>query len=430
MNEIIEYQKYNINTHDFENSKNEIKKFSEKTKANPELSSVSTSGGLFGWFDHKVTGDELNEVTSQVQKYLIDINSLHIDMIAQFGEIYKTFEALDDDYIKGILISIGSVKKTNDELKVAQKDIKNTIEIQKKTIKALSGFKEQLEKYKHLSDIDAIWSNISKVQSELTNVGAEVNNTKALMKDNSEDIKTLVQFKTRTDKIAHLKDLDKLWDDYRAIHLELSTLQKGVNDICKKAEKQVKTITVLCDFKNRIDALKHLDDIDEMWHNNEEIRIIAENTSDEVKTLHSSIEENSKNIDSLAEFKSTLEQIEHLNDIDELWNQCADNQSDVARIDEAVKYQKEKFETLTADINSDISNHQQQLNDLSVIVTENRGNQKTELDALKTALSEMQTVTFEKENLYTKKLRVAYIISGCGFGMAVVELVLLILKVL
>lgn len=47
MNEIIEYQKYNINTHDFENSKNEIKKFSEKTKANPELSSVSTSGGLF-----------------------------------------------------------------------------------------------------------------------------------------------------------------------------------------------------------------------------------------------------------------------------------------------------------------------------------------------------------------------------------------------
>ena len=65
-----------------------------------------------------------------------------------------------------------------------------------------------------------------------------------------------------------------------------------------------------------------------------------------------------------------------------------------------------------------------------MIVTENRGNQKTELDALKTALSEMQTVTFEKENLYTKKLRVAYIISGCGFGMAVVELVLLILKVL
>jgi len=65
-----------------------------------------------------------------------------------------------------------------------------------------------------------------------------------------------------------------------------------------------------------------------------------------------------------------------------------------------------------------------------VIVTENRGNQKTELDALKTALSEMQTVTFEKENLYTKKLRVAYLISGCGFGMAVVELVLLILKVL
>lgn len=480
MDKIVKYNEYNINTHDFESSKNKIKNFSEKTKAIPELSTVRTSGGLFDLFSHKVTGDELNEVTSQIQDYLISFNSLLTDFIEQFGEVYKTFEALDNDYIKGILISIESIKKTNDELKVAQKDIRKTIEVQKKTIKALSVFKEQLKKLKHLGDIDAIWLDISKAQRELASIETDIKSAKTFIKDNSEVIKTLVQFKTRTDKIAHLKDLDKLWDDFKTSRNKLSSIEKDIDNIYKKAEGQSEAIAVLCDFKDRTDGLNHLDDVDEMWSNVEKLRIIAEKTRGELKDLHDSISTITEHIDGLSEFQSNLERTEHLCDIDELWNKCFGNQTDIARIDETVKSQQNRIEFLNVGFNDNISNHQQQidklnediereaekrhneseklknsiigdinnqqeiikalavdiskhqqeLKDLGVTVTDNKENQQTEIEALKIALSEMRTATAEKENTYTKKLQIAYVVSGCGLGMAVIELILFILKVL
>ena len=67
----------NIKTHDFEASKNQIKVFSEQTPLDLKLDKVDTDGWFFGLGDHNVTGHELNNVTTQIQRYLIDFNSLN-----------------------------------------------------------------------------------------------------------------------------------------------------------------------------------------------------------------------------------------------------------------------------------------------------------------------------------------------------------------
>lgn len=493
-----------IKRHSFDLAKNRLKEFSEKTEAEFEIGVVETDGfWIFG--KHKVTGEEFNTRLETIQRLFIDVNTINNKVIREFREVYYALDALDKDYITSIVANVKAIEKTSNDVRVQQGILKqhneklanqqskldaHQAELEKnvanisKIVTTLKVFKEELEKYKHLGDIDVIWSDISKAQRELVNIGTDINNAKAFMKDNSEAIKTLVQFKTRTDKIAHLKDLDKLWDDFQTAGNELLTLKKDVGDICKKAEEQSKAIAVLCDFKDRIDNFKHLDDIDEMWHNVDELRIIAEKTSNELKNLHSSIVTNFDRIDSLVEFKSALERIEHLYDVDELWNKCVDNQLGVARIDEVVKNQQEQIEalttefnnnssnhqqqlddlsraiegeienrhtevknlaiaidgdiknqqeqieTLTTDINNDISNHQQQLDDLSAVVTDNMENQQTELGTLKTTLSEMQTVTAEKENTYIKKLRIAYILSSCGIGIAVIAFILLLTRII
>lgn len=494
-----------IKRHSFDLAKNRLKEFSEKTEAELEIDKVQTDGGFLGLGDHKVTGYELNGRLETIQGLFIAVNTTSNKVIKEFREVYNALDVLDKDYITSIVANVKAIEKTSNDVRVQQGTLKqhneklanqqskldaHQTEIEKnvanisKIVVSLKDFKEKLEEFKHLGDIDVIWSDISKAQRELANIGTDINNAKAFMKDNSEAIKTLVQFKTRTDKIAHLKDLDKLWDDFKTARNELLTLKKDVGDICKKAEEQSKAIAVLCDFKDRIDNFKHLDDIDEMWHNVDELRIIAEKKSNELKNLHSSIVTNFERIDSLVEFKSALERIEHLYDVDELWNKCVDNQLGVARIDEAVKNQQEQIEalttefnnnssnhqqqlddlsraiegetenrhtevknfataidgyiknqqeqieTLTTDINNDINNHQQQLDDLSAIVTDNMENQQTELGTLKTTLSEMQTVTAEKENAYIRKLRIAYILSSCGIGIGVIEFILLITRII
>lgn len=98
----------------------------------------------FGLGDHNVTGRELNTLASQIQEYLIDFNTLNTKFIKEFGQVYNALEALDKDYIQAILIAIKAAEKANDEVKVAQGDISNAIELQKKTITVLKQFRKRL----------------------------------------------------------------------------------------------------------------------------------------------------------------------------------------------------------------------------------------------------------------------------------------------
>lgn len=91
-----------IEEHNFQAAKNSLKKYTEKAKKDVELSRVPTDGGLFNLGSHKVTEEEFNDRMSQVQTYLINLNSLSQGLIDEFGEVYKAFESLDKDYISGI----------------------------------------------------------------------------------------------------------------------------------------------------------------------------------------------------------------------------------------------------------------------------------------------------------------------------------------
>lgn len=174
MNELTVLNSTNISKHNFDKYKNDLKKFSEQENSDFQITTVDTSTLMF--FDHKVTGKELNRITSQVVNHLIDLNKRQIEITKEFRVIYDAFESLDKDYISGIIASLKSAEKAYDETQKAQKDIQRTMYVQEKIIEGLENFKNRLDSKTHLEDIDDMWENTQQIAATMNYLNAKITN--------------------------------------------------------------------------------------------------------------------------------------------------------------------------------------------------------------------------------------------------------------
>jgi len=213
-----------IKYHDFENAKKEIKKFSEQKTTDFDLKRVNDSKDaeefLCDWFlgrgiglNHKVTGEELNELTSQIQIYLHSINNTQIELIREFGQVYTALEALDKDYIQAILISIKATEETSQGIPKIQEQIKKIVENQRKTIEELKRFKQTF---------DFVYKILDRAGHR---------------------IEELERFKQKFDGYAHLEDIDNMFGDLDICKTNIKKINDSfhVNDLysrLKNVEEQ------------------------------------------------------------------------------------------------------------------------------------------------------------------------------------------------
>lgn len=248
-----------IKTHNFQSSKNQLKVFSEQATNDLELSKVDICGGIFNWGDHKVTGYELNSLTTEIQDYLIDYNKNHIKLIKEFGQVYNALEALDKDYIQAILIAIKSAEKANIEVNIAQGDITKTVEVQKKTINVLNQFKVKLEQFEHLKDIDVLWKESETLNNQVLEIEKILNSTTTSISNQDKDISLLLEFKDNINSYEHLIDIDNIWNKCNENEIEIISSSKiAINQEEKlnNLVKELKDIQKGNDEKNQNFAKK------------------------------------------------------------------------------------------------------------------------------------------------------------------------------
>ena len=423
-----------IKTHDFERSKNQLKEFSQQTPTDLELRKVNISGGFLGLGDHKVTGYELNSLTSQIQDYFIDFNSLHTKFIKEFGQVYNALEALDKDYIQAILIAIKAAEKANNEVKVAQSDITKTIELQKKTIHVLKQFKEKIEGYKHLVDIDKMWNDSQKLQKDVITFSNNVANVTATIKGNTQELKFLNKFKEQIEKIKHLKDVDELWNDTLYLKKVVSSITEKLDNITVSLDKQVQTLEALVCFKEKIESYKHFEDIDKMWEDTLKIHDDISSINNDINSVKESAKSQSKTIEVLSEFKRSLEENKHFKDIDILWNQ-AENVGKVvtginAKMDELVQFKDkiDEYEHLK-DIDETWDKCKTFEIDINLVKFSMNAHQEQN-ESLKNSLQEIQNQSDKRNQTFTTKLKTAYVLAGSSLGIAIIELVLIMMRIL
>lgn len=258
---------FDIQKEIFEKEKNKLKEFAKKEATTTELSDFRTFGdGLFGFGSHKVTGVEANNLVEELQSCFIEINERERKVIKEFEQVYKTFEALDKNYIEGILIGVKSAEQASKEAKNAQKDVNDTINALQLTIDKLREFKDEVNKYKHLKDIDDLWDKAQKFEEALINLSEQ-----------AKEISTLQQFRASVEKNEHFSDIDSMWNMMMNQGEAISNLSTYFGAMLEEVKKQLlekideiegemsEVISEMTDTKDFINGQEHIRDVDESW---------------------------------------------------------------------------------------------------------------------------------------------------------------------
>lgn len=303
-----------INRHNFEEAKNQLKKFSEKTIKDFHLQKVDSEKGLSEFFgdvfslrgfgtEHTVKGSELNSLTKKIQGYLIDINDMHKKFIDEIGYVYSALDSLDKDYIGAIIISIKSAQKANDEVKNAQNDIEKTIEEQKKIIKVLRQFKEKIDGFKHITDIDKMWSEFKAYQKDT----ADIKNS----------LLSLEKHKDCVDEIQHLVDVDKIWSDTQQQAKNIESINKKHATINTTLEQQSESISKLFSAKKIIDSLEHISEVDNLWNDMQIISKTINLLDKNIATITSELDKQSRIVNANEEIIAKITNQKFIYSIDE-----------------------------------------------------------------------------------------------------------------
>lgn len=423
-----------VKAQDYENAKLAIKKFSEETTTDLDLKRVDDKKGVGEWLgdalfgggiglNHKVTGKELNELTVQIQSHLHSVNNTQIKLIKQFGEVYIALEALDREHIAGILTSIKATEKTSERIAATQEQIKKIIEDQKKTLEVLKKFKQKLDSYAHLGDIDKIWNDCQKWHKDISAISDSVSeiisasskNAKAIdyikvyiedtdgkvtqlsetVNEQINQLESIIAFMNEVETITHLKDIDEMWDSLKSAHTSLKKLFDELDVTKRTVEKQQQDIEKLLTFVETVSKYEHLKDVDTMWDkvvdNSEKLDALTEQGKNTCET----VKENQGAIAELNDYKHELSSIVHLKDVDNLWDSTEKHSS---QIEELQNHAEES---------RNLIQHNKEIVDQSLAA------EKEKTDAVLQQLN--------------KKIQYAYWIAGGSMALALVELFVILL---
>lgn len=432
-----------IQNHDFEKAKKEIKTFSEQTKTDLDLKRVDNSKGvgefLGDWFfgrgiglDHKVTGEELNKLTSQIQTHLHSINNTQIKLIKEFGQVYSALEALDKDYIQAILVSVKATEETSEGIQKTQEQIKKIVENQRKTLEELKKFKQTLDGYAHLGDIDKIWGDCQKWHKDMVPLIKEISVATEHSKENIKEIETLkaaltatekktedlsaqlsqmierlesvVAFTSALEKITHLQDVDEMWESLTAAHGALKNIGKNIEVIQKDIDKHQEEINKVLGLVEKVSSIEHLMDVDKLWSYVEEQKLhlkdIDRINDEQMGHLRSLSRDNNKIADRVSTNESSINNLNesiikinsmaHLEDIDSTWDTVKEHSGQLTEITK-------------------------QNEAIAISVQKNKEDVEAKIVEANNAIASL-----------TQKIKCAYLIAGGAAGLAIIELILLL----
>jgi len=188
----------------FKSALDKIKKFSDSSTVLIEFDPKEAESKWVFW-EHDLTCDQFNEfLTDELIPAFSHVLDTQKKTINEFQNVYKTFDSLDREYIKGIVTAVQSAeeasyqaveasnqaKDASDEalrasskVERAQQDICKTVEALGKTVdklckfeQELGDFKVKIEKHEHLYDVDKLWDNVNDLCTEQHKLKDSVNN--------------------------------------------------------------------------------------------------------------------------------------------------------------------------------------------------------------------------------------------------------------
>ena len=371
-----------IKRHNFEVSKKNIETFSNSLPSNPAFDRVEVDGGLFGLGDHKVTGNEMNKFIDKVQDKLISVNESLTSIISEFREVYKAFDYLDGEYIKGIIGSIESAEEASKQALKAQSDIQNTVENLKKTVLGLVDLKNSVEK------IERTINKLSANQLSYKDVAKKLDNNYKIGQIGSV-IRSNEELKSKIKQVSY---------NFSSILLELDKL-KELNQIVQTQNKRNELLDNL--YKN-ITSYAHYKDIDAIWNDVEGHKVNLADFHHQVDSFIEKVNQTTgrinNDITALQQYRTLLETYQHLGDIDAIWNDVEGHKASITELQDQMSHFISDVHTTTKEIKESIKN--------------------------------LEKANTDAHLQYERKIKTAYYISGSAIGLSFINYLLQILGII
>lgn len=376
MNEIA------IERHSFNVAKERLKEFTEKTEAELKIETVEVDGGLFGLGNHKVTGEELNDRLGAVQQNLIDFNKTSNKMLKEFREVYHALDVLDKDYITSIVANVKAIEKTSNDVRVQQGVLKQ--------------HNEKLADQQNKLDVQQ-----TEIEKNVTNI--------------SKIVTALKVFKEKLESYKHLTDIDKTWNDCKNIQNEIRVVSDSITKISEKIAEDI----AAANDKNEALLDQVNQEISKLCDVIESLKEFTYGISVKLEATVVLLDNQIPVIQETASYVEHLKTIAHINDVDSMWEDL-----DICKTNiETHRSELDNFAATSEEHISKLAECEKRDEELSSTIQKN----KEEVD--ENIAEAVQNANTAIESL-TKKVKYAYWIAGSTAGLAVVELILLLIKVI
>jgi len=233
------------------------------------LTTVATTGGFLGLFNHHVTGEELNNLIEEIEKHIINQNKGLLNHHQEFRDVYELFATLNGEYLTKIMCNfeiafkaLEEARETSERLdeqqtdiRAAQQDIEQLIRNQKITIQALSNNINKIN-----SKIDGVEHSALEQKNNLKKVLADLSKLKQSLEQQKSNIQAIQSFKEKLEKQKSMFSIDKIASDARDSRAKIENLESTITaqrDDNKRTSDQLLVLSASLDsFQTELDALR------------------------------------------------------------------------------------------------------------------------------------------------------------------------------
>ena len=367
-----------VKNNKFKATKRSLVNLKQGAPSGINLPQFPTSGEIFRFTKHNVTGQEANDnLVKPLQTTIITLNTYISNLLSFIDDIYGLIDWLDNEYTKGIETAVNAAKesssqalkasqkaqKASEKASKAQEDIKRTIAALQLTVEKLKVFKDVTTKRIGELSKDVV-TDLDQLHHQLDDINKEIGE---VSKQFSDDIAGLQEYKSQLEAYEHLGDVDAMWNDVESHKKNLAELHQKVDGFIKEIGQVTgrisEDISALQQYRTTLESYSHLGDIDAMWNDVEShkknLAELHQKVDGFIKEIGQVTGRISEDISALQQYRTTLESYSHLGDIDAMWNDVESHKKNLAELHQKVDGFIKEIGQVTGRISEDISALQQ-----------------------------------------------------------------------
>ena len=177
-------------------------------------------------------------------------------------------------------------------------------------------YKISLLEISHLKDVDEMWGTLDETVNKIAALKNEIDTTT----DNlSKETKVFYEYKEKLDQLVHLSDIDELWNGVQTLKSSIAVQREEMDSQIEKIQQAVKELNVFS--KSQV----HFGDVDNMWDEIGTINAKSQTYENNINEIIDKQQKTDAQVEGVQQVINDLnafsESQVHFADVDNMWDE-------------------------------------------------------------------------------------------------------------